>query len=97
MAVYDALELRLDDGEMGYVRVPDHLSPETALEQLLQKQANYAGWVKVEDPEEPRYVRYERIASVTIVRGIDDTMPPPVESPQRASIFEERNAGNRTA
>ena len=79
MATYDALELRLNDsGTVEYVRAPEDVAVETLLEQFLKREGIFLlGWILVEDAgEEPRYIRYDRVSSVTIVRGLDDESAP---------------------
>ena len=61
MAAYDALELHI-------------ISVEAELKRFITKASGYElGWVKVEGD---RYVRYDRVASVEIKRGLDDDSAP---------------------
>ena len=79
MSTYDALELRLDDSAtVEYVRAPEDVAVETLLEQFVLREGDFlVGWILVQDAgEEPRYIRYESVASVTIARGLDDERVP---------------------
>ena len=79
MATYDALELRLNDsGTVEYVRAPEDVPVETLLEQFVLRDGEFlVGWILVEDAgKEPRYIRYENVSTVTIVRGLDDESAP---------------------
>ena len=72
MAEQDALELRvIDQGSSEYVTAPEGTSIEEVLERFVTRSAGFErDWVKVDDEGE-RYVRYDRIISVSIVRGED--------------------------
>jgi len=75
MAVYDALELRMiDQGRPEYVPAREGDRIEKELDRFIHKTHGYeTGWVKVRDGQDgDRFVRYDRVASVSIVRGIDD-------------------------
>jgi hypothetical protein len=71
MAQYDALELRIiDQARPEYIRPRDGVSVDEELVHFLRRTHAYElGWVKV---EAAKYIRYERIASVEIKRGLDD-------------------------
>jgi hypothetical protein len=74
MAVYDALELRLiGEDRVEYVRAREDVPIETELEHFLSRTDIYeTGWVLVEGG---RFIRYDRVASVSMVRGLDDERP----------------------
>jgi transcriptional antiterminator Rof (Rho-off) len=80
MAVYDALELTMiDDKQVEYVRAREGKSIEQELRSFISRSHGYeSGWIKVHGEDEDRYVRYDRIASVRVVRGLDDEQPPMV-------------------
>ena len=71
MASYDALELQVIDQEgYEYIRAREGVSIDEELVHFLRRTHAYElGWVKVEGA---KYIRYERIASVAIKRGLDD-------------------------
>ena len=68
---YDALELQVIDQEgYEYIRAREGVSIDEELVHFLRRTHAYElGWVKVEGA---KYIRYERIASVAIKRGLDD-------------------------
>jgi hypothetical protein len=70
MAEYDALELEIIDRDgYEYVRVDDGTSVQDELVRFMKRTHNYElPWVKVESG---KYIRYERIASVAVKRGVD--------------------------
>jgi hypothetical protein len=70
MAEYDALELEIIDRDgYEYVRVDDEASVQDELVRFMKRTHNYElPWVKVESG---KYIRYERIASVAVKRGVD--------------------------
>jgi hypothetical protein len=70
MAAYDALELEIIDRDgYEYVRVDDEASVQDELVRFMKRTHNYElPWVKVESG---KYIRYERIASVAVKRGVD--------------------------
>jgi len=76
MAHYDALELQVTDQKgYEYIRAREAVSIDDELVRLLRRTHAYElGWVKVEGD---KYIRYERIASVAIRRGLDETGPAP--------------------
>jgi hypothetical protein len=78
MALYDALELTMiDEKRVEYVRGSEGVPIERELERFIRRSVGYeSGWVKVEGGDDGRYVRYDRIASVSIRRGLDDHAPP---------------------
>ena len=71
MAHYDALELQVIDQQGNeYVRAREGVSIDDELVRFLKRTHAYElGWVKVEGD---KYIRYERIASVAIKRGLDE-------------------------
>jgi hypothetical protein len=71
MAKYDALELQVvDQDRPEYLRPGEGVSIDDELVHFLRRTHAYElGWVKVEGS---KYIRYERIASVSIRRGLDD-------------------------
>jgi hypothetical protein len=71
MAHHDALELQIiDQDRPEYIRPDDGVSIDDELVHFLRRTHAYElGWVKVEGA---KYIRYERIASVAIKRGMDD-------------------------
>jgi hypothetical protein len=71
MAPYDALELEIIDQERPeYIRVEDGASVHDELVHFLKRTHAYElAWVKVEGE---KYVRYDRIASVAVRRGLED-------------------------
>jgi len=71
MAPYDALELQvIDQKGHEYIRAREGVSIDDELVRFLRRTHAYElGWVKVEGA---KYVRYERIASVAIKRGLDE-------------------------
>lgn len=71
MAPYDALELKVvDQDRYEYVRASEGASIEEELVRFMKRTHDYElVWVKVESG---RYVRYDRIESVAIRRGLDD-------------------------
>jgi hypothetical protein len=71
MASYDALELQIIDQKgYEYIRAREGVSVDEELVHFLRRTHAYElGWVKVEGA---KYIRYERIASVAIKRGLDD-------------------------
>lgn len=79
MAHYDALELKvIDEKGCEYIRAHEGVSIDDELLRFLRRTHTYElGWVKVEGD---KYVRYDRIASVAIKRGLDDKSGP---SPSR--------------
>jgi hypothetical protein len=79
MAHYDALELQvIDENGYEYIRAHEGVSIDDELLRFLRRTHTYElGWVKVEGD---KYVRYDRIASVAIKRGLDDKSGP---SPSR--------------
>ena len=68
---YDALELQvIDQKGYEYIRAREGVSIDEELVHFLRRTHAYElGWVKVEGA---KYIRYERIASVAIKRGLDD-------------------------
>ena len=76
MAKYDALVLEvIGEARPLEVRVPEG-NIEVELQNFLNRTAPYeTGWIRVHGDEE-KYVRYERIASVTVWRGQDDEHVP---------------------
>jgi hypothetical protein len=74
MADYDALELQVIDQQgHEYVRAREGVSIDDELVRFLKRTHAYElGWVKVEGD---KYIRYERIASVAIRRGVDESGP----------------------
>ncbi len=68
---YDALELQvIDQKGYEYIRVREGVSIDEELVHFLRRTHAYElGWVKVEGA---KYIRYERIASVAIKRGLAD-------------------------
>lgn len=75
MALYDALELEIvDHEERAYIRVSEGSSVQDELVHFLNRTHAYElPWVKVEGD---KYIRYDRIASVTIKRGLDNDREP---------------------
>ena len=73
MAHYDALELQIIDQDRSeYIRPDEGVSVDDELVHFLRRTHAYElGWVKVEGA---KYIRYERIASVAIKRGLGDKM-----------------------
>jgi hypothetical protein len=71
MAHYDALVLQvIDQDDPEYIRPDEGVSVDDELVHFLRRTHAYElGWVKVEGA---KYIRYERIASVAIKRGLDD-------------------------
>jgi hypothetical protein len=71
MPPYDALELEIIDQEQReYILVDQGASIQDELVHFLKRTHDYElAWVKVEGD---KYVRYDRIASVAIRRGVDD-------------------------
>jgi hypothetical protein len=80
MAVYDALALTvIDDMQTEYVRAREGIPIEQELRSFISRSHGYeSDWIKVEAGDEERYVRYDRIASVKVVRGLDDEREPMV-------------------
>ncbi len=78
MAVYDALELTMiDERQTEYVRAREGIPIEQELRSFISRSHGYeSDWIKVEAGDEERYVRYDRIASVKVVRGLDDEHVP---------------------
>jgi hypothetical protein len=74
MEPYHALELEIIDQEKReYIRVGDGAAIHDELVHFLKRTHAYElPWVKVEGD---KYVRYDRIASVTIKRDPDDGAP----------------------
>jgi hypothetical protein len=70
MPAYDALELEIIDQEQReYIRVNGG-DVQDELVHFLKRTHDYQlAWVKVDGD---KYVRYDRIASVAIRRGVDD-------------------------
>jgi hypothetical protein len=70
MAHYDALELQVIDQERSeYIRAREDVSIDEELVHFLRRTHAYElGWVRVEGD---KYIRYDRIASVAIKRGLD--------------------------
>lgn len=68
---YDALELQVIDQERyEYIRAREGVTVDEELVHFLRRTHAYElGWVKVEGE---KYIRYERIASVAIKRGLGD-------------------------
>jgi hypothetical protein len=75
MALYDALELTVIGQEQReYVRVPKGKTAQWMLNAFINKTYKFAGiWV---DVQHGRYIRYDRVASVSIVTGLEDERPP---------------------
>jgi hypothetical protein len=75
MAPYDALVLHLIDQERPeFVRATEGVPIDEELRRFLSRAKDYERlWVKVEGD---KYVRYDRIASVSIGRGLDDESSP---------------------
>jgi hypothetical protein len=73
---YDALELQVIDQEgYEYIRAREGVAIDEELVHFLRRTHAYElGWVKVEGA---KYIRYERIASVAIKRGLDDGQAAP--------------------
>jgi hypothetical protein len=71
MAHYDALELQvIEQKGYEYIRAREAVSIDDELVRFLRRTHAYElGWVKVEGD---KYIRYERIASVAIKRGLDE-------------------------
>jgi hypothetical protein len=71
MASYDALELQvIDQKDYEYIRARDGVSIDEELVHILRRTHAYElVRVKVEGA---KYIRYERIASVAIKRGLED-------------------------
>ena len=71
MPAYDALELKVIDQEgYEYIRASDEVPIEEELVRFMKRTHDYElVWVKVESG---KYVRYDRIESVAITRGLDD-------------------------
>jgi hypothetical protein len=71
MAQYEALELQIiDQDRPEYIRPDEGVSVDDELVHFLRRTHAYElGWVKVEGA---KYIRYERIASVAIRRGLDE-------------------------
>jgi hypothetical protein len=71
MADYDALELRvIDEERYEYIRAQEGSSIDEELLHFLRRTHAYElGWVKVEGS---KYIRYDRIASVAVRRGLSD-------------------------
>jgi hypothetical protein len=71
MAHYDALELQvIDQQRHEYIRARGDVSIDEELVHFLRRTHAYElGWVKVEGE---KYIRYDRIASVAIMRGLDE-------------------------
>jgi hypothetical protein len=77
MARYDALELHLiDEKSPQYVRIPEGESVDAELSDFISRTNAYESeWVKVRSGQEgDRYVRYDRIVSVEVRRGLDDEL-----------------------
>ena len=74
-APYDALELQvLDQKGYEYIRARDAVSIDEELVHFLRRTHAYElGWVKVEGD---KYIRYDRIASVSIKRGLSEENEP---------------------
>ena len=70
MAHHDALELQIiDEDRPEYIRPDEGVSVDDELVHFLRRTHAYElGWVKVEGA---KYIRYERIASVAIKRGLE--------------------------
>ena len=70
MAHYDALELQIiDEDRPEYIRPDEGVSVDDELVHFPRRTHAYElGWVKVEGA---KYIRYERIASVAIKRGLE--------------------------
>ena len=68
---YDALELQVIDQQgYEYIRAREAVSIDDELVRFLKRTHAYElGWVKVQGD---KYIRYERIASVAIKRGLGD-------------------------
>jgi hypothetical protein len=68
---YDALELQVIDQQgYEYIRAREGVSIDEELVRFLRRTHTYElGWVKVEGA---KYIRYERITSVAIKRGLDE-------------------------
>ena len=75
MASHDALELHVIDQEgYEYIRAREGVSIDEELVHFLRRTHAYElGWVKVEGA---KYIRYERIASVAIRRGLGEESGP---------------------
>jgi len=71
MAPYDALELQvIDQKGYEYIRAREGVPIDDELVRFLRRTHAYElGWVKVDGA---KYIRYERIASVAIRRGLDE-------------------------
>ena len=80
MAVYDALALTMiDDMQTEYVRPREGTPIEQELRSFISRSHGYeSDWIQVEAGDEERYVRYDRIASVRVVRGLGDQREPTV-------------------
>jgi hypothetical protein len=78
MAPYDALVLHLIDQERPeFVRATEGVPIEEELRRFLGRASDYErDWVKVEGG---KYVRYDRVASVSLIRGLDDETGPIVD------------------
>ncbi len=72
---YDALELQVIDQQgYEYIRAREGVSIDEELVRFLRRTHTYElGWVKVEGA---KYIRYERITSVAIKRGLEDESRP---------------------
>jgi hypothetical protein len=75
MATYDALVLHVIDQERPeFVRATEGVSIDEERRRFLSRASDYErAWVKVEGD---KYIRYDRIASVSISRGLDDDHGP---------------------
>ena len=71
MASYDALVLHMIDQERPeFVRATEGVSIDEELRRFLGRASDYErAWVKVEGD---KYVRYDRVASVSVARGLED-------------------------
>ena len=78
MAPYDALVLHLIDQERPeFLRASEGVSIDEELRRFLGRASNYERpWIKVEGH---KYVRYDRVASVSVARGLDDETGVPVD------------------
>jgi hypothetical protein len=84
MADYDALELQVIDQQgHEYVRAREGVSIDDELVRFLKRTHAYElGWVKVEGD---KYIRYERIASVAIRRGLGEQSAPAASGSDESS------------
>ena len=80
---YDALELQMmDQGRSEYIRASEGLSIDEELVRFMRRTHDYElVWVKVDGG---KYVRYDRIESVAIRRGLDEDTGPTARAEQHS-------------